>query len=68
VRLAQQERLRHLPVAAPFVESVNGNEAPALALDGLRDRLDARVDGSIVLYVKFTTDVEGYLVISFKEK
>ena len=24
--------------------------------------------GGIVLYVKFTTDVEGYLVISFKEK
>jgi hypothetical protein len=24
--------------------------------------------GSIVLYVKFTTDIEGYLVISFKEK
>jgi motility quorum-sensing regulator/GCU-specific mRNA interferase toxin len=24
--------------------------------------------GSLVLYVKFTTDVEGYLVISFKEK
>ena len=23
---------------------------------------------SIVLYVKFTTDIEGYLVISFKEK
>jgi motility quorum-sensing regulator/GCU-specific mRNA interferase toxin len=25
------------------------------------------VDG-IVLYVKFTTDAQGYLVISFKEK
>lgn len=24
--------------------------------------------GSLVLYVKFTTDIEGYLVISFKEK
>ncbi len=24
--------------------------------------------GSVVLYVKFTTDLEGYLVISFKEK
>lgn len=24
--------------------------------------------GAIVLYVKFTTDAEGYLVISFKEK
>lgn len=24
--------------------------------------------GGIVLYVKFTTDAEGYLVISFKEK
>ncbi len=24
--------------------------------------------GDIVLYVKFTTDAEGYLVISFKEK
>jgi hypothetical protein len=24
--------------------------------------------GSLVLYVKFTTDAEGYLVISFKEK
>jgi motility quorum-sensing regulator/GCU-specific mRNA interferase toxin len=24
--------------------------------------------GSVVLYVKFTTDAEGYLVISFKEK
>jgi motility quorum-sensing regulator/GCU-specific mRNA interferase toxin len=24
--------------------------------------------GTLVLYVKFTTDVEGYLVISFKEK
>lgn len=24
--------------------------------------------GHLVLYVKFTTDIEGYLVISFKEK
>lgn len=24
--------------------------------------------GSLVLYVKLTTDLEGYLVISFKEK
>jgi hypothetical protein len=24
--------------------------------------------GAFVLYVKFTTDIEGYLVISFKEK
>lgn len=24
--------------------------------------------GELVLYVKFTTDIEGYLVISFKEK
>jgi hypothetical protein len=24
--------------------------------------------GTIVLYVKFTTDAEGYLVISFKDK
>jgi motility quorum-sensing regulator/GCU-specific mRNA interferase toxin len=24
--------------------------------------------GGLVLYVKFTTDAEGYLVISFKEK
>jgi motility quorum-sensing regulator/GCU-specific mRNA interferase toxin len=24
--------------------------------------------GTLVLYVKFTTDLEGYLVISFKEK
>jgi hypothetical protein len=24
--------------------------------------------GAIVLYVKFTTDMQGYLVISFKDK